>query len=179
MHTYIAFLRAVNLAGHNSVKMKALTTIFTDLGFSNVETYIQSGNVIFQTKTTDDYSEVIKKDILRVTGLNITVIIRTPEQIKKTISDNPFHNPDEYDLTRVAVLFLTSEPDIEMKAKMSDYDFSPDKMAISGTEIFIFCPTGFGRSKLNTGFFEKKIGIECTARNWNTVNAILEIAEKL
>jgi uncharacterized protein (DUF1697 family) len=179
MHTYIAFLRAVNMAGHNSVKMKDISALFTDIGFSKVETYIQSGNIIFQTATEDDYSRIIEENILSATGFNITVMIRTPDQLKKLIKSNPFRDPGKFNPGRVAVLFLTSEPGEDVKAKMSDYDFSPDKFVISEKNVFIFCPDGFGRSKLSTGFFEKKMGIKCTARNWNTVNAILEIAEKL
>lgn len=179
MHTYIAFLRAVNMAGHNSVRMKDLSNLFTNLGFSSVETYIQSGNVIFQTETEDEYSGMIEKEILRATGFNITVILRTTDQLIEILSANPFADPEKFDRKRVAVLFLTNEPGEDIKMKMNELDFSPDKFVISGKEVYIFCPNGFGRSKLTTGIFEKKLGIKCTARNLNTVNAILKIAKKL
>jgi uncharacterized protein (DUF1697 family) len=179
MHTFIAFLRAVNLAGHNAVKMRDVSSLFSNLGFTDVKTYIQSGNIIFRTDDDNDLTALIENEIQKVTGFSIDVMIRTPGRLHEIIARNPFSDPAEFDPARVAVIFLKDEAGEAIKAKMSEYDFSPDEFIISEKEVFIFCPGGFGKSKLTTGFFEKKLGIKCTARNWNTVNMILGIAEKL
>jgi uncharacterized protein (DUF1697 family) len=179
MYTCIAFLRAVNLAGHNAIRMEDLSSLFSNMGFTDVKTYIQSGNVIFRTGEDSDLTVAVEKEIQKVTGFGIDVMIRTPEELREIILKNPFRDHTKYNPARAAVMFLKNEPGEDIKAKMSEYDFYPDEFIISEKEVFIFCPGGFGRSKLTTGFFEKKLGIKCTARNLNTVNAILGIAEKL
>jgi uncharacterized protein (DUF1697 family) len=120
----------------------------------------------------------IEEAISKKFGNKISAIIRTKKEMAEVSALNPFLSEKNFDPAKMAVLFLSEEPSAEQVAKVSDVSYPPDKFQISGSEIFIYCPNGFGRTKLYTNFFENKMKVTGTARNWKTVNTILEIAEK-
>jgi uncharacterized protein (DUF1697 family) len=105
-------------------------------------------------------------------------MIRTVPEVKDLFSSNPFLTEEDFQPSKMAVIFLHEAPSDTQIQKVADIDYPPDKFKISGKEIFIYCPNGFGRTKLYTNFFEKKIGVAGTARNWKTITTILDIAEK-
>jgi uncharacterized protein (DUF1697 family) len=180
MQTLISFLRGVNMAGHNSIKMKDLTEMFTNSGFSDPETYIQSGNVIFNYSDNYSASEIsvkIEKAIFERFSYNVPVMTRTIPELKEIILHNPFLKEDNFDPAKMAVIFLHEKCTSEKAEKVKDISYPPDKFIISDNEIFIYCPNGFGKTKLYTNFFEKKMGINGTARNWKTFTTILDIAK--
>lgn len=180
METYISFLRGVNMTGHNSVKMSDLKVIYKNLGFSDAETYIQSGNVIFRSASSLSISytsSVIEKEILERYKFNVPVMIRTADEIRKLFSVNPFLKEENFDPAKMATIFLSEIPSEDQIQKVINIDYPPDKFKISGSEIFIYCPNGFGKTKLYTNFFEKKMGVIGTARNWKTIISIIELAE--
>lgn len=169
------------MTGHNSIKMADLADIYSKLGFSNAETYIQSGNVIFSYSTDLTNSEIsfkIEKAISEKFGYNVPVMLRTADDIRKLILVNPYLKEDSFEPSKMAVIFLYENVSTGQIQKVINVDYPPDKFFISGSEIFIYCPNGFGRTKLYTNFFEKKMGVTGTARNWKTVNAVLNSAEK-
>jgi uncharacterized protein (DUF1697 family) len=181
MKVYISFLRGVNMAGHNSIKMTELALLYENLGFQNVVTHIQSGNVVFNLKKDLTNSEIalkIEKEILKKFSYDIPVMIRTPFELQQIISSNPFIYEQNFDPSKMAVLFLHDKPTEGQIQKVSDVSYPPDKFVIIEREIFIYCPNGFGRTKLYTNFFERKMGVVGTARNLNTINALLHLAEK-
>jgi uncharacterized protein (DUF1697 family) len=181
MQTYISFLRGINMTGHNSIKMTDLSDLYKNLGFNDAVTYIQSGNVIFSNVTDlslTDISYKIEKAILKKFNYNIPVMIRTVEEMKKLISVNPFLTEENFDPSKMAVIFLHEEPLNAQIQKVINIDYPPDKFKVIGSEIFIYCPNGFGKTKLYTNFFEKKMGVIGTGRNWKTLTTILNIAEK-
>ncbi len=169
------------MTGHNSIKMTELAKLYIDLGFNDAETYIQSGNVIF---SSDDKISVpslaanIEKAILERFSFNVPVMIRTNKELGDLFSSNPFLNEINFDPSKMAVLFLHDKPTEAQIQKVADIDYPPDKFKIIGKEIFIYCPNGFGRTKLYTNFFENKMKVIGTARNWKTITTILELAEK-
>jgi len=169
------------MTGHNSIKMTELSEMYRDIGFIDVETYIASGNVIFGNDDELKIPELslkIEKMIFEKFSYNIPVLIRTPEELRGVIYSNPFREEKNLDLAKMAVIFLykkTSEAEIQ---RIADIDYPPDKFKVIGSEIFIYCPNGFGRTKLYTNFFEKKMGVIGTARNWKTINTLLSIAER-
>lgn len=177
----IAFLRALNMAGHNLVKMKELEGLFSSLGYEDVKTYIQSGNVIF-SDTGKEKKEVIARRLEKAISdrfnLNIEVMVRKVADLKGLAARNPFLDEGDFNPLKMAVIFLNKKPSGDSVKAMANVSYPPDKFHISGQEIFIYCPNGFGRTKLYTNFFEKKMGIRGTARNWKSVMAILEIAGK-
>jgi len=179
VNTYITMLRGVNMTGHNTIKMTRLAEMFRQLGYSDAETYIQSGNIVFSCRNSriDEVSSAIRKAILSEFSLDIAVITRTPDEIKKIIAVNPFLEEPGFDPSKMAVVFLELKPSEEQILKVAGIDYPPDKFRIIGSEIYIYCPNGFGKTKLYTNFFEAKMKVTGTARNWTTVNKLLEMAE--
>jgi len=181
MHSYISFLRGVNMTGHNSVKMADLLALYLKMGFSDAETYIQSGNVVFTDSgniSPSAFSKTIEQAILQKFNYVIPAMIRTSEELTELLSTNPFLGEPDFNPAKMAVIFLHEKPSDSQLLKVADVDYPPDKFKIIGRDIFIFCPNGFGRTKLYTNFFEKKMGVTGTARNWKTITTILNIALK-
>lgn len=179
MSILVSLLRGVNMTGHNSVRMTELVHLYKKLGFADAETYIQSGNVIFSMgadQPSDTTASKIEEAIRKEFGFNVPVIIRTKEDLAGVIQSNPFKLEPGYDKEKVSVIFLCDYPDQEQIGKVKDVDYPPDKFKIAGKEIFIYCPNGFGRTKLYTNFFEKKMKVIGTARNWNSILTIYNLA---
>ena len=177
----IAFLRGVNMVGHNKIKMTDLVSLMKKTGFKDAETFIQSGNVIFSNPlglTEEEITYKIEGAINKKYGYNVTAVVRSEKEIRDVIALNPFLSENNFDPAKMAVLFLTERPSPDQIFKVAKVDYPPDKFRISGPEVFIYCPNGFGRTKLYTNFFENKMKVVGTARNWNTINKILEIAVK-
>jgi uncharacterized protein (DUF1697 family) len=167
------------MAGHNKIKMTDLSALYKSLGFEDAETFIQSGNVVFSNTDNlpvPDIAVRIEAAILKKFKYNIPVIIRTPEELRDIISINPFLEEENFNPEKLAVIFLNEEPLEEQIEKVKNVNYPPDKFKIAGKEIFIYCPNGFGKSKIHTGFFENKMKVTGTARNWKTINTLLEIA---
>jgi len=169
------------MAGHNLIKMTELSELFITLGFHDVKTYIQSGNVIFRNPDKKPASLIsinIEKAIQEKFNLNVAVMTRTSGELRNLFSENPFLDEPGFDPAKNAVIFLNEKPTDDQIRKVEDIDFPPDKFRISDREIFIYCPNGFGKTKLYTGFFEKKMGVIGTARNWKTITTILGLIGK-
>jgi uncharacterized protein (DUF1697 family) len=169
------------MTGHNSIRMTDLQALYRKLGYNDAETYIQSGNVIFSSVPDLSPSEIsskLERAIRESFNYEITVLIRKVEEIKKLESANPFLKMENFDPSKMAVLFLDQEPSEAQIQKVINIDYPPDKFEIIGSEIFIYCPNGFGKTKLYTNFFERKMDVAGTGRNWRTINKLLEIAEK-
>jgi uncharacterized protein (DUF1697 family) len=169
------------MTGHNSIKMTDLAEMFIKMGIKDAETYIQSGNVIFSDTGSiplPALSGNIEQAILERFNYIIPAIVRTNQELIEVFSSNPFLEEADFDPSKMAVLFLHDKPSDTQIKKVADIDYPPDKFRIIGKEIFIYCPNGFGRTKLYTNFFEKKMGVTGTARNWKTITTILNIAEK-
>lgn len=181
MRILISMLRALNMTGHNSMRMSDLSELYKKLGFSDAETYIQSGNVVFSYNgdlTDEEISSNIEAAISENYKFKIPVIIRSVKEILEIQKSNPFVNEDGFDPSKMSVIFLREKTSREQIIKMSGIDFPPDRYKIKGKEIYIYCPNGFGKTKLYTNFFENKMGVTGTARNWKTVARLLQIAEK-
>ena len=178
MQTYISFLRSVNITGHNLIKMTELSELIKKMGFRDVKTYIQSGNIIFSdpdNSTSSELSGNIEKAILGRFSLKIHVMTRTTRELDELFSNNPYLKEPNFDSSKSAVLFLHEKPTNTQIQKVKDISYPPDRFQIIGKEIFIYCPNGFGRTKIYTNFFEKKMGVIGTARNWKTVTTVLNL----
>jgi uncharacterized protein (DUF1697 family) len=181
MPVYVSFLRGVNMTGHNKMKMTELSALYNDIGFNDISTFIQSGNVIFSAGdelTVFEISGSIENAISKRFSYNVPVMIRRVEELKRLHQANPFLTENNFDPSKNAVLFLHEKATEDQILKVRNIDFPPDKFSVAGSEIFIYCPNGFGRTKLYTNFFEKKMGVTGTARNWNTIVTILDIVHK-
>lgn len=180
METYISILRGINVTGSKVIKMTDLEKIYHDLGFQDVKTYIQSGNVVFKSDAglhPREISAQIEKEIQSRFGYIVPVIIRTPEELRSVISSNPFRHGDGTVAKKIYITFLEDIPLPENIEKIRSINFYPDRFSISGKEIYIDCAAGYGTTKLSNTFFEKSLKTRATTRNWNTVTKLLEMTE--
>ncbi len=178
MSVLIAMLRGVNVGGHHKIKMTDLKALCERLGFSNVRTYIQSGNVIFESKEKGDESlaKKIGTAIEKKYGFCPEVIVRTDEEMHSIVKKNPFAK-QEVDPAKLAVFFLASDPGKAAREAVSRIEADPEVIKPVGSEIYIYFPDGQGKTKLKFATIEKAINkIAYTARNWNTVEKLLEMA---
>ena len=179
MTVFIALLRGINVGGQKRIAMTDLTQLFTSLGLNNVRTYLQSGNVLFESQDGDPgrLSAMISENISAKFGFSVNVILRTSDELRRIILANPFAK-EGLDADKYHVTFLSDIPSEEFpKSTMKGKDV-PDRYVIIGREVYLFCPDGYGRTKFSNTFFEKKLGVFSTTRNWKTVNALAEMAER-
>jgi uncharacterized protein (DUF1697 family) len=175
MKTYIALLRAINVSGKNIILMKDLKTLFEDLDFENVKTYIQSGNVIFESdKNKELLAELISNKIKTVYDYDVPVIILTKNELQVVIENNPFLIEDEnIDTKKLYVSYLNQIP--KETKKLDDFDFRQDKYIIKDKVIYLKYDLGAGRTKLSNKIIENKLDCIATARNWRTTCKLLEL----
>ena len=173
-------LRGINVSGQNKIRMMELKSLYESLGLINVKTYVQSGNVVFEN-TERDASELavsIEAQIERSFGYVVSVFFRSANDFQRITGGNPFLNGRHEDPDKLHVTFLYNSPS---KSQLSNLDISPhvtDEFFIGDKEIFLFCPNGYGKTKLSNTFFEKKLNMPATTRNWKTVNALHDMANE-
>ena len=172
---YAAFLRAVNVGGRNRCSMKDLSALVVELGHADVATYVQSGNVVFTASApAADVAGGLERGFQQAFGFKAGVVLRSRKDLEGVVRRNPFP-PD--DPTKVHVLFLAAKPDRKAVGTL-DPEASPgDGFVVDGREVFLSYPNGSGRSKLNAAYFERKLGVQGTARNWRTVTKVLDLME--
>jgi uncharacterized protein (DUF1697 family) len=161
--------------------MTALASLYKDLGFNDPETFIQSGNVIFSAAkplNPEEAAGAVESAIRKKFGYEVPVMVRTVSEMKDLIACNPYLSLENFDPAKMAVIFLKDMPADDQLSKVAGVDYPPDMFRITGKQIYTFCPNGFGRTKIYTNFFEKKMKVTGTARNWNTVTTMLELAGK-
>lgn len=176
MHTYIAMLRGINVSGQKNVKMEKLKEAFGNAGFRNVQTYIQSGNAVFQCSEKDPAKVAEKAEgvIEKAFGFRAAAIIRSVGELKKAIKDCPFPRQGT---SRIYVTFLSTKPEAAPEAEIAKAKADNEQVSLKGKEIYLNFPDGYGKTKLSNTFFEKKLKTTATTRNWNTVMALAEMAK--
>jgi uncharacterized protein (DUF1697 family) len=182
MKTYISMLRGINVSGQKLIKMPELKRLYEDIGFSGVVTYIQSGNVVFSTEEdikARDLAQKIEKAVREKFSFDVPVIIRTRDELKDIIAAVPFKNPGGVVPDKVYITFLEDIPEEANVLKIHPLDYKPDRFVILGKEIYLDCASGYGTTKLSNTFFENKLKVRATTRNYNTVNKLIELAEDL
>lgn len=170
------------MTGHNSLKMADLSSLYKNLGFKENKTYIQSGNVVFRSDQKipeKEIAEKIERAIFEKYAYSVPVMIRSIDEVRLLFSTNPFLEVQNFDPSKMAVVFLHDNVTEFQHDKMKNINYPPDRFLISGREIFLYCPNGFGRTKLYTNFFEDKMGVTGTARNWKTITTVLALAESI
>lgn len=178
MESYIAILRGINVSGQKKIKMEDLRQLLAGLNFHNIRTYIQSGNVIFEHEKSDplELAKQIEHKIFDKYGFEVPVIVKTATELEHILHNNPFLKGRKEDESRLHVTFLAEEPGQELLNKIKGTDYKPDEFIISDQAIYLFCPNGYGRTKLTNNFFENKLQVTATTRNWKTVNKLVGIA---
>ena len=181
MAAYIAMLRGVNVTGHNTIKMEVLRGLCQGLGFRNVETYVQSGNIVFQAllENPEAISKRIGETVLRSFGFDTPVIVRTSKEMRNVIGNNPFLKEKGIDSSKLHVTFLSETAQKGSEKKLETLATNPDRFYPASHEIYLYCPGGYGRTRLPNNAIEKALSVEATTRNWKTTNALFEMVSKL
>ncbi|CAG4999285.1 hypothetical protein DYBT9275_02194 [Dyadobacter sp. CECT 9275] len=176
--TYIALLRGINVSGKNMIKMPALAGAFEELSFAHVRTYVQSGNVIFEAaaEKEETLQQRIQEQISRDFKADVPVLVLRADSLVHLRNGNPFLEDERTDLSKLHITFLSHEPDAEMISKIETDKYLPDTFVIQKQCIYLYCPGGYGKTKLTNNFFESKLKQIATTRNWNTVNKLIEMA---
>jgi uncharacterized protein (DUF1697 family) len=178
MTVFISLLQGINVGGQKRIRMADLVHLCMSLGFDNVRTYLQSGNVLFESPYGDPrrLSAMISENISAKFGFTVNVILRTSDELRRIILANPL-TKEGLDADKYHVTFLSDIPSEEFQGSRMKGKDGPDRYVIIGREIYLFCPNGYGRTKFSNTFFEKKLGVFATTRNWKTVNTLAEMAE--
>jgi uncharacterized protein (DUF1697 family) len=177
MTTHIAMLRGINVTGYKTVKMEHLRAMFTDAGYKDVRTYIQSGNVIFETgEPASGLSAKIQKAILKEFGFDMSVLTKTAKEMADIVKRNPLAKDAALDQKRLYVTFLADDPPRDALKLLQPLALKEDKIHITGRAVYLYCPKGYGDTKLSNTTIEKKLGCGATTRNWNTTKTLSEMA---
>lgn len=181
MHTYISILRGINVSGYRMIKMDALRQLFSDLGFKNVHSYIQSGNMVFQSQESDPQilENKIAERIMEQFGFEVPVIVKELDELKQIVADNPFLKDKTKDIASLHVTFLSDKPGQEGIDSLKTGEYLTDEFYIFDKAIYLYCRNGYGKTKLTNGLLEKKLKVTATTRNWKTTNELISIAQKM
>lgn len=174
MTTHLVLLRGINVSGHNMMKMDALKIMLENIGFQNIRTYLQTGNVFLDSE--EDASKVgfmIKQEIFKVFGHEVPTIVITKEDLELCFKNNPFLKEKDIDTKKIYVAFVSTQLKKENINDLKISQFKPDEASIDGNRIFIKYAVGAGKTRFDQKYIEKKLNITATIRNWNTVTNLL------
>jgi uncharacterized protein (DUF1697 family) len=181
MNVVICMLRGINLGAHNRVKMDDLKKLCTSLKLCDPQTYVQSGNVIFKTdeRDLDKLRAKLEGAIHKKFGFQTDAILRSAKDLREVIAGNPFAKRKDIHPGKLLVTFFTGDPGEPARKQARSIKCDPEELFIEGREAYIYFPNGAGRSKLNWALIPRTLKMQGTARNWNSVSKILEMAEKM
>ena len=177
MNTYIALLRGINVSGKNIIKMDALRKLMLNVGLQDVQTYIQSGNIVFKY---DDVAvaflqKLIEDSIFENFGFQPPVLVIQCSQLESIYNQNPYLKAYPDHLNKLHITFLSAVPSADLIEQLKTSTFSPDEFSIVGNAVYLYCPEGYGNTKLTNTFFEKKLKVQATTRNLNTLHHLLNL----
>ena len=183
MPTYIALLRAVNLGGYGKLPMADFRKLLEGLGFKNVQTYIQSGNAVFDAPGPPaKVSAAIASGLEKLMGAPVEVILRTHDELTRLIAANPFAKEAAADGARVHVGFLAGHASAAagpaLQAIADKYPARRDRYHLAGNHIYFHFPDGAGETKFSGRTLDRAVGVPATARNWNTVLKLHEMSKR-
>jgi uncharacterized protein (DUF1697 family) len=175
MHTYVSMLRGINVSGQKMIRMEELRKAYDSLGFESARSYLQSGNVVFEYSGEDASTirSMIENQLRRSFGYDVLVFTRTKDELQGLVESNPFVGKDD---SKLHVTFLSEEPTGFPTEEVNKARQGTEEFSSRGREIYLFCPNGYGNTKLSNNFFERKLKASATTRNWRTVNALLSMA---
>ncbi len=171
MTAFVSLFRGINVGGQHMVKMGELKALHEELGLQDVVTYIQSGNVVFRGDEVDpaQLAQQIEDAFAGKFGFRSSVIVRSETGLQEAINNNPFQNQPEKEAKWVHILFLASRPERTALEDLHQAYSGPEEIHLIGQQLYMYYPTGMGRSKLTLPLIEKKLKTTGTVRNWNTV----------
>jgi uncharacterized protein (DUF1697 family) len=178
--TYICLLRGVNVGGNKLLKMAELKALFESLRLRDVKTYLQSGNVVFRSDESDRarLTRRIEDAIRKKNAMEVKIILRTTDELRKVIAVNPLP-PENRNPSALVVAFLGGAIADPAKALLTSLKTASEELHFADRELYLYFPVGMADSKLSKALTEKNLGVNVTARNWNTVNALLKMGEEI
>jgi len=179
MKTYVSILRGINVSGKNLIKINSLKEMYEGLGFLNVKTYIQSGNIVFQSVETnlEKLELLISDEILNRFTFNVPVFVREVSELKDILARNPFLKETEEDISKLHLTFFSKIPEKQFVESIGNLTSLPDKYFITEKTVYLFCPNGYGKTKLNNSFFENKLKVKATTRNLRTLMELVKLGD--
>lgn len=177
---YIALLRGINIGPHKRMKMEKLRACCESLGFKEVKTYIQSGNVVCRAGklSSEAVAKKIEAQIEKDFGFSADVIARTGEEMKQILNGNPLLKEPGVDASKLHVVFLSVAPSAQAIKKLEAIVTAPDEIRHKGEEIYFYFPNGVSGSSIWKHNLDRVLGVSGTMRNWRTINTLYEMAEK-
>lgn len=180
MKPYIALLRGINVSGQKKIIMNDLKQAFLDLGYIDVTTYVQSGNVVFQVEDGDTNEMLLKlqieKQLKDVFHYDIPVTVLSPDNLKHTASQNPFLSAKNTTIDMLYISFLSDEPTTEHIDLLQSYQNEIELLHFGEKVVYLLYRNGYGRAKITNNFIERKLQVSATTRNWKTVNKLIELS---
>jgi uncharacterized protein (DUF1697 family) len=178
MTIYIALLRGINVGGHNVIKMAELKSLFESMGFGSVKTYIQSGNVLFESdQEVDQLRQRIEQEVYKGFGFSVPVILRTAKELEQIINNCPFKADALSEGESLHISFLTKVPSDEAINHVLTYNSETEECKFIGKEIYLFFRQSIRHSKLSIQL--QKIDVPGTLRNWKTINKLATMAKEM
>ncbi len=179
MNTWIAFFRGINVGGRNILPMKELVTVLAKAGISDVKTYIQSGNIVFRSRSSNasQLAAHISKVVSMSHGFRPHVIVLSAKELEKAAASNPFPRGEAEPKT-LHLYFLARSPKNPDLAALNKLKSDSETYVIDGKVVYLHAPDGIGRSKL-AARAEKLLGVDATGRNWRTVTKVLDMAKQI
>jgi len=180
MTTHLALLRGINVSGHNMIKMEALKATLEAIGFQNVQTYIQSGNVFVDTdeENASKVGFIIKQEIFKVFGHEVPIVVVNKNDLAVCFKNNPYLKETDVDIKKLYVAFVSTTLKNESINDLKISQFKPDEASIDGNKIYIKYAVGAGKTRFDQKYIEKKLNVTATVRNWNTITQLLKIYEE-
>ena len=180
MTTHLALLRGINVSGHNMIKMEALKTTLEAIGFQNVQTYIQSGNVFVDTEEENAPAVgfKIKQEIFKVFGHEVPVVVIGSADLEACLKNNPFLKEKDVDIKKLYVAFISATLQSTSMNDLKISQFKPDEASIDASRVYIKYAVGAGKTRFDQKYIEKKLNVNATIRNWNTVTQLLKMYEE-
>ena len=177
MQTHLALLRGINVSGHRMIKMETLKIALEKIGFQNVQTYIQSGNVFIDIdeENSAKVGFIIKQEIQKTFGHDVPVVVIARNDLELCLKNNPFLKIQDADCKKLYVAFISTVLKSEHLNDLKISNFKPDEAVIDGSRIYIKYEVGAGKTKLDQNYIEKKLNVVATIRNLNTVSKLLEL----
>ena len=175
--THLALLRGINVSGHNMIKMDVLKELLEKAGFTNVKTYIQSGNVFVDTDEEHGPSVgfKIKQEIFKELGFDVPVIVIGKKDLEACLQNNPYLKEKEADTKKLYFTFVSKELNSNSIHELKMSQVKPDEGIIDSNRIYIKYAVGAGKTRFDQKYIEKKLNVTATIRNWNTVVKLLEM----
>jgi uncharacterized protein (DUF1697 family) len=177
MKTYIALLKGINVGGHKKVPMAELRDLLKNAGFQNVQTYIQSGNVIFQSSEKAKELETKIQNLISIQfGFEVSVIIKSNKELQSILDASPFSKEKK---EKSYFIMLNRIPESNLVEEVDQLQYENEEIVIKKDGLYFYCSTGFGKTKFNMNTYERKLKVTGTARNYNTMLKLLSLSAEL